>query len=127
MEQKTHCRTNREMVGEAIEIGPGTAKARLKAKPEMAVDEKGLVHGGFTFGLADFAAMLAVNHSFVVLVKAEVRFISPVKVGEELIALTKVVSGDEKLKTVEVEVKEGERLVLEGSFECAILDKHILG
>ena len=127
MEQKTHRKVNREIVGEAIEIGQGTARARLKTLPEMAADEKDLVHGGFAFGLADFAAMLAVNHPFVVLVKADVRLTSPVKVGDELVAFAKLISGDEKMKTVEVEIKVGERIVLEGLFECAILNKHILG
>ena len=37
------------------------AVAALTTDPEMAADDRGLVHGSFTFGLADYAAMLAVN------------------------------------------------------------------
>jgi acyl-coenzyme A thioesterase PaaI-like protein len=44
----------------------------------MAADQRGLVHGGFTFGLADYAAMVAVNDPNVVLGAAEVRFLAPV-------------------------------------------------
>lgn len=43
-----------------------------------------------TFGLADYAAMLAVNEPTVVLGKAEVRFLKPVKVGERLLARTRI-------------------------------------
>jgi len=45
----------------------------------MAVDQMGLVHGGFTFGAADFAAMAAVNDPNVVLVSSECRFFKPCK------------------------------------------------
>jgi acyl-coenzyme A thioesterase PaaI-like protein len=48
---------------------------------KMAVNEKGLVHGGFILGLADHAAMLAVNHPDVVLGGAECNFLAPVKGG----------------------------------------------
>jgi acyl-coenzyme A thioesterase PaaI-like protein len=56
----------------------------------MAADDRGLVHGGFVFGLADHAAMLAVNDPFVVLGSAEVRFLRPVVVGERLVAEARV-------------------------------------
>jgi acyl-coenzyme A thioesterase PaaI-like protein len=49
----------------------------------MAVDDRGLVHGGFVFGLADHAAMLAVNDPNVVLGAASTRFLKPVRVGED--------------------------------------------
>ena len=47
----------------------------------MAADGRGLVHGGFTFGLADFAAMCAVNDPNVVLGAATCKFLAPVQVG----------------------------------------------
>jgi len=43
----------------------------------MAADARGLVHGGFTFGLADYAAMLAVNEPTVVLASAQTKLITP--------------------------------------------------
>ena len=68
------------------ETAAGTARVGLTTLPEMAVDAAGLVHGGFVFGLADHAAMLAVNDPYVVLGSAAVRFLRPVRVGERLIA-----------------------------------------
>ena len=56
----------------------------------MAADSTGLTHGGFTFGLADYAAMLAVNHPFVVLGSAQVKFTAPVRTGETMRAEAKV-------------------------------------
>ncbi len=52
---KTHKLASKELVGEVLEVKEKEAKVRLKALKDMAVDEKGLIHGGFTFGLADLA------------------------------------------------------------------------
>ena len=54
----------------------------LLTNRSMAVDETGLVHGGYIFGLADYAAMIAVNHPNVVLGSSEVKFLKPVRAGE---------------------------------------------
>ncbi|ALV63398.1 Hot dog fold protein [Thermococcus sp. 2319x1] len=127
MEQKTHLLTSKDLVGEPVKIEKDYAEVRLKTKEEMRVDEYGLVHGGFTFGLADYAAMLAVNEPTVVLGKAEVRFTKPVKVGDELVAKAKVEEDQGKKKIVFVEVfnQKGE-IVLEGKFYCYVLEKHVL-
>ena len=127
MEQRTHRLTSKEFVGEPVRIEEGYAEVRLKTKEEMAVDEYGLVHGGFTFGLADYAAMLAVNEPTVVLGKAEVRFLKPVRTGEEIRAKGKVQENYGKKKVVHVEVVNelGDR-VFEGTFHCYVLEKHVL-
>ncbi len=91
MEQRTHRLASKRLVGKPVKIEKNYAEVLLETTEEMAVDEYGLVHGGFTFGLADYAAMLAVNEPTVVLGKAEVRFLKPVKVGEKLIARAKVI------------------------------------
>ena len=82
----THLAIAPRLVGEPLELGPGTARAALTLSPEMAADDRGLVHGGFAFGLADYAAMLAVNHPLVVLASSTVRFLAPTRVGERLVA-----------------------------------------
>ena len=136
MEQRTHRLTNERLVGRPVRIEPGKAEVELLTTEEMAVDEYGLVHGGFTFGLADYAAMLAVNEPTVVLGKAEVRFLKPVKVGEKLTARARVIEdkggvGDgtspRRKKVVEVEVlNERKEKVFKGTFHCYVLEKHVL-
>src|SRR3990170_3485018 len=79
MEVKTHKLANSSLLGKPVEVVDGEAIVELRATDDMAVDEKGLIHGGFTFGLADYAAMLAVNHPNVVLGASDVRFLSPVQ------------------------------------------------
>jgi len=127
MEQRTHRLTSERLVGRPLKIEPGRAEVELLTTEEMAVDEYGLVHGGFTFGLADYAAMLAVNEPTVVLGKAEVKFLKPVKVGERLIAKAEVIEDLGRKKLVKAEVfNEKNEKVFEGTFHCYVLDKHVL-
>lgn len=94
-------------------------------RPEMVADDRGLVHGGFTFGLADYAAMLAVNDPHVVLGAAEVRFLAPVTFGETLLARAEIVEGSGKKRIVKCTVST-DRPVFEGTFSCFVLTGHVL-
>lgn len=98
----------------------------LATLPEMAADEAGLVHGGFVFGLADYAAMLAVNHPHVVLAGATVRLYKPVAVGERLVAEAEVGETSGRRAKVTVEVLRGGEVVMSGTFDCATLEHHVL-
>ncbi len=128
MEQRTHRLTKERLVGRPVRIEPGKAEVELLTTEEMAVDEYGLVHGGFTFGLADYAAMLAVNEPTVVLGKAEVKFLKPVRAGGKLIAQAEIKEDLGRKKMVDVNVfNERNEKVFEGTFHCYVLEKHVLG
>ena len=64
---RTHEAIDPELCGRLVSLAEGTAVVELRTVARMAADAHGLVHGGFVFGLADHAAMLAVNHPNVVL------------------------------------------------------------
>ena len=123
-ESLTHLAISPEWVGEPLELAPGTALARLLTRAEMAADERGLVHGGFAFGLADYAAMLAVNDPHVVLGAAETRFLAPVRVGEVLTARAVVESAEGKKHIVKCVVRT-DREVLSAVFTCFVLPRHV--
>lgn len=109
-----------------MEIDEGkSAVVELVASEYMVVDDEGLIHGGFTFGLADYAAMLSVNDTYVVLGGAETRFTAPVRMGEKMIAIAKVESSEKRKRIVTVEVKVEEKPVFKGTFTCFVLDKHV--
>jgi acyl-coenzyme A thioesterase PaaI-like protein len=127
MDLKTHRKASPRLVGRMVSLEEGVeAVAELETVDEMAVDEHGLVHGGFTFGLADYAAMTAVNHSNVVLGGVDCRFVAPVKAGETMVARASVKGVEGRRRDVEVEVSVGEKKVFEGIFKCYVLDKHVL-
>ncbi len=126
MELKTHSKVSPRLVGRLVSLEEGVeAVAELETRDEMAVDEHGLVHGGFTFSLADYAAMIAVNHPNVVLGGADCRFVAPVKAGETMVARASVKGVEGRRRDVEVEVSVGEKKVFEGIFKCYVLDKHV--
>jgi acyl-coenzyme A thioesterase PaaI-like protein len=122
----THLGISPKWVGEALNVAAGRSSARLRTIAEMAADGQGLVHGGFTFGLADFAAMLAVNDPHVVLGAAEARFLAPVRVGEVLLARAEVLEEKGKKRTVTCSVSNGDIEVFAATFTCFVLDRHIL-
>lgn len=126
MEIKTHRGIDQSLCGIPIELSPGKALLKLKTDKRMVADERGLIHGGFIFGLADYASMLAVNEETVVLAKAEVKFLRPVKVNDEIWAKAKVVEVEGKKRKVYVEVKRGEEIVFTGEFLCVVPEKHVL-
>jgi uncharacterized protein (TIGR00369 family) len=123
----THERIDHALCGEPVALAPGKAEVRLATTAAMAVDERGLVHGGFVFGLADHAAMLAVNDPNVVLGQAQVRFLRPVRVGEAVVARATVTAEAGKKRTVAVEVvRESGEAVATGELVCFVLDRHVL-
>lgn len=126
MEQRTHPHISPRLVGEAVSIEEGKAVAALTTVEEMAADERGLVHGGFTFGLADFAAMLAVNDPHVVLGGANGRYLAPVKVGQRMIATATVQEVKKRKHVVAVSVVADGTEVYKGELTCFVLDKHVL-
>lgn len=124
---RTHRRLDPDLCGRPILVGEGRAEVELAATAAMAADERGLVHGGFVFGLADHAAMLAVNQPNVVLVRAEVRFVAPVAVGDRMIAEARLPAGGGGSRpVVAAVVRVGERTVFTGDFHCAVPSRHVL-
>lgn len=126
MQANTHTGASPALVGRLVEIGAGRAVAALDTTPAMAVDAEGLVHGGFVFGLADYAAMLAVNDPNVVLGAADVRFLRPVRAGDTVVATATLQSEGGRKRIVSVSVAHGDTEVLSGTFTCFVLDAHVL-
>ena len=126
MNIQTHLSIAKELCGEPTALSAGESRVRLTTIPAMAADEAGLVHGGFVFGLADYAAMLAVNHPNVVLGGAQTTFTKPVRVGETLEAHAAVQEESGRKRRVEVTVRRGEDVVFTGVFQCYVLDRHVL-
>ena len=127
MNIETHKKINTKFVGTPVLIDKGKrSEVILETIEEMSADEYGLVHGGFIFGLADYAAMLAVNHPNVVLGASQCKFIAPVKVGETLKATATITEIDGRKHVTSVDVLVNNKKIFEGHFKCYVLDKHVL-
>jgi acyl-coenzyme A thioesterase PaaI-like protein len=122
----THEGIDRALCGRPVELSAGASRVELDTTVAMGVDDLGLVHGGFVFGLADHAAMLAVAEPTVVLAAAQVRFLAPVRVGEPLAAEARVEWREGRRRRVAVTVRRGEEPVMSGTFECTVPERHVL-
>jgi len=128
IKQNTHLLASKKLIGEVITIENNTAKVTLTITPEMAVDNFQLAHGSFVFGLADYAAMVAINEPTVVLGKAETKFMKPVVVNDKLTAVATITdkSHPKKIMVTVAVTNAKNELVFEGAFVCFVLEKHIL-
>jgi acyl-CoA thioesterase len=125
-ELRTHQRIDRSLCGVLVELDEGYAKVELETTRNMVVDEMGLVHGGFTFAAADFAAMAAVNDPNVVLVNSECRFLSPVKAGDKVIFDAKEFYKEARKRKIRVVGYFEDIKVFEGEFMAVVLERHVL-
>lgn len=123
---QTHLTINRGLCGDVVEMKHSYAKVSLLTTQEMSVDEMGLIHGGFIFGAADFAAMAAVNDPNVVLVEATTKFLAPSEIGKTIIFEANASHESTRSRFVTVVGKISDIKVFEGDFKAVILDRHVL-
>jgi uncharacterized protein (TIGR00369 family) len=126
MDIRTHLQIDPALCGRPEALEPGFCRVSFTATTRMAADAQGLVHGGFVFGLADYAAMLAVNDPHVVLGAADVKFLKPVSVGDHLAAEARVNEASGRKHLVDVTVTRDETPVMAGRLTCFVLDRHVL-
>lgn len=123
---QTHELINNELNGEIIKLEQGYVEVKLNTTSEMVADDIGLIHGGFIFSAADYAAMLAVNEKNVVLVGSDCQFLSPVKFHDEVNFIAKVRHKDGRKRNVHVEGHVLDIKVFEGEFKTVITERHVL-
>ncbi|SFV51698.1 Hot dog fold protein HP0420 [hydrothermal vent metagenome] len=123
---QTHTLINNYLCGDIIKHEKGYVEVKLQTENEMVVDDMGLIHGGFIFGAADFAAMAAVNEKNVVLVASECQFLSPVKVGDKVLFKAQVRHQEGRKRNVLVKAYVLDIKVFEGEFMTIITDRHVL-
>lgn len=123
---KTHERINQGLCGEIVKLEQGYVELRLTTSPEMVADDIGLIHGGFVFSAADFAAMAAVNERNVVLVGSDTQFLSPVKLHDEVNFVARVRHKEGRKRNVHVEAYVLDIKVFEGEFKTVVTERHVL-
>ena len=126
MELNTHLKLDKSLNGEVVELKENYAKVKLETTQNMIADKEGLIHGGFIFCAADYAAMACINDPFVVLAKSTTKFIAPVKLGDIVTLEANLKEKNGFKATVEVIAKVEEKDVFKGEFFTAVLKHHVL-
>jgi len=123
---KTHIKIKSTLVGNLTELSKNNSKVLLQTTHEMAVDELGLVHNGFIFGSAEYAAVAAVNEPNVVIIGCRAKFFAPAKVGDIINFEAKGRFEDARKREIKVIGMINEIKVFEGLFQAVLLEHHIL-
>jgi len=91
---------------EMVEIGPGSAKARMKVTSEH-LNAVGTAHGGALFSLADFAFAMAANSGgqVTVAINVSISYFKAVSSGV-LTASAREVSGGGRIASYTVEIND---------------------
>jgi len=122
----THERINTIYSGEIVKLQIGYAKVSLETTEVMRADEVGLVHGGFIFSAADFAAMAAVNEPNVVLASCNCLFLAPVRIGDIVTFEASEHQKEGRKRNVSVKGYVHEIKVFEGDFKTVVTERHVL-
>jgi acyl-coenzyme A thioesterase PaaI-like protein len=123
---QTHERINQDLCGEVTKLEKGYVELSLTTTPDMVADDIGLIHGGFIFSAADYAAMLAVNEPNVVLVGSDCQFLSPVKFHDVVDIVARVRHKEGRKRNIHVEAHVLDIKVFEGEFKTVITERHVL-
>jgi len=123
---RTHDEINNQFCGVIKDLKQGHVIVELETIEEMRADKLGLVHGGFIFGAADYAAMLAVNEKNVVLSNSSSSFLSPVKVGDVVRFEAKLKNKEGRKRYVKVVGTILDVKVYEGEFKTVVTERHVL-
>ncbi|MDE5591762.1 MAG: hypothetical protein K2I63_02225 [Helicobacter sp.] len=112
--------------GVVKELKSGRASVLLETSNSMILDKAGLIHSGNIFSSAAYASLLAVNHPNAIVIGAEVKFLAPIELGNEIIFKAETLQEDTKKREVKVEAFVLNIKIFDAMFYIAVFDKHVL-
>jgi acyl-coenzyme A thioesterase PaaI-like protein len=128
--KKSHLKTyeliKNSLSGYLMKLEDDYAKVSLKCISDMSVDNKGLIHSGFMFNAANFAAIAAINEPNSILVGSKTKFLAPVKIDDVVIFEADSRFSDSRKRDIDVIGKVDGVKVFEGEFYCVVMNEHIL-
>lgn len=122
----THYNINQSLTGTLEELEEGYAKVHFTATEDMVVDRRGMIHSGFIFGAANYAAMAAVNVSTAILAVSKTNFLAPLSVNDEAVFEATALQKDTRKRTIMVIGYFNNIKFFEGEFTVVVLEHHPL-
>lgn len=122
----THSKIKANFSGNLTELKKGQSKVALQTTNDMVVDEFGLIHSGFIFGSAEYAAVAAINEENIVIIGCRSKFFAPAKLGDIIEFEAKGRFEEARKREIKVIGKINGVKVFEGIFQAVLLEKHIL-
>jgi len=125
-ELNTHAKIKKSLCGNVIFLEKGHSKTTLQTTNDMSVDSLGLIHSGFIFGAAEYAAVAAINEENLVIISSKTKFLAPAKNGDLVEFDAKAKFEDARKREIKVIGKINEIKIFEGIFQAVVLENHIL-
>ena len=113
------------IVGELLELYHNKAVVRFTPTDRMTMDQSKMIHAGFVFNSASFAAMAAINKKNSVLIAAAVKFLAPIELGHEITFKAEAIQNETKKCEVKVEGYLLDIKIFDSIFHIAVFDKKI--
>ena len=115
-----------ELCGHIIERKANYASVRFVPTKVMISDDNMLIHYGFIFSSASFCAHSAVNRQNSIVIYSEVKFLSPIELGSEVIFKASALQSDLKKREVLVEGFLFDIKIFDAIFHIVIFEQNIL-
>ena len=122
----SHYEINQSLSGTLEELEDGYARVLFTATQDMVVDRRGMIHSGFIFGAANYAAMAAVNISTAILAVSKTNFLAPLSVNDEAVFEATAQQKDTRKRNVMVVGYFNNIKFFEGEFTIVVLEHHPL-
>ncbi|MBL0686922.1 MAG: PaaI family thioesterase [Sulfurospirillum sp.] len=123
---KTHEKIKINLCGNIIELDSGYSKTTLQTTQDMVLDDLGLIHSGFIFGAADYAAAIAVNEANFIVIDSRSQFLAPAKLNDLIEFEATAKFENSRKREIKVIANINEIKIFEGIFHAVILEEHIL-
>lgn len=94
---------SRSLCGEITQMEKNSAVVKFNPTQEMIADDNMIIHYGFIFNSASFCALSAVNEPNSIIIYSEVKFLSPLELGNEVTFKATALHSDLKKREVSVE------------------------
>lgn len=124
-ELKTSVAIKLNLSGVVTELKKSHAKTKLFTIEEMVCDLEGLIHSGFVFSAANYAALASINEEFCVSINARINFFAPVRLGDIVEFDAQAYFDEARKRDVRVVGKVRDIKVFEGTFQFVVLEEHV--
>lgn len=120
---KIYKKINKDLCGELMELQKNKAVVKFSPSESMIVDDSMIIHYGFVFSSASFCAMAAVNKPNSMIIYSEVKFLSPLELGNEVTFKANALQSDLKKREVVVEGFLYNIKIFDAIFHIVVFDK----
>lgn len=114
-----------ELCGSILKMTYEEVITKFVPTKQMISDESNLIHSGFIFNAANYAAMCLVNQPHAITIGAEVEFLAPVEFEQEMMFLATIKQSNAKKFEISVKGTLLDIKIFEAVFHIAVFDKQL--